>query len=86
MYMVHHSVTERERRSLTHGPLCPRSQVSMGVPAAGSDYGIDQGLYFSVPVVCYPDGEYRRIGGVSMTADVAAACEKSRVALAAAAK
>lgn len=55
--------------------------VSMGVPAVG-DYGMGEGFFFSVPVVCEP-GAYKRIGGVSMTAEVATALEASRTALAA---
>jgi len=54
--------------------------VSMGVPAVG-DYGMGSGLFFSVPVVCTP-GEYKRIGGVTLTPEVASALESSRVALA----
>jgi malate dehydrogenase len=54
--------------------------VSMGVPAAG-DYGLGEGLFFSVPVVC-EGGSYSRIGGVSMTPEVASALEASRTALA----
>jgi len=56
--------------------------VSMGVPAVG-DYGMGTGFFYSVPVVCSP-GEYKRVGGVTLTADVAAAMEASRVQLAAA--
>ena len=58
--------------------------VSMGVPAVG-DYGMGTGFFYSVPVVCTP-GDYKRIGGVTMTAEVAAAAEASRAELVAAAK
>ena len=58
--------------------------VSMGVPAVG-DYGMGEGFFFSVPCVCTP-GEYKRIGGVTMTAEVAGALEASRKALIAEAK
>jgi hypothetical protein len=54
--------------------------VSMGVPAVG-DFGMGSGFFFSVPVVCTP-GEYKRIGGVTLTPEVASALEASRVALA----
>lgn len=54
--------------------------VSMGVPAVG-DYGMGTGFFFSVPVVCTP-GEYKRIGGVTLTPEVASALESSRLALA----
>lgn len=53
--------------------------VSMGVPAVG-DYGMGSGFYYSVPVVCTP-GAYKRVGGVTLTTDVAAALESGRVAL-----
>jgi len=53
--------------------------VSMGVPATG-DYGLGSGIFFSVPVVCTP-GEFKRVGGVTLTPEVAAALEKSRVEL-----
>ena len=53
----------------------------MGVPAVG-DYGMGEGFFFSVPVVCEP-GEYKRVGGVTMTPEVAAVLESSRTALAA---
>jgi malate dehydrogenase len=55
--------------------------VSMGVPAVG-DYGMGEGFFYSVPVVCTP-GDYKRVGGVTMTAEVAGALEASRSALAA---
>ena len=58
--------------------------VSMGVPAAG-DYGMGEGFFFSVPCVCTP-GDYKRVGGVTMTSDVASALEASRQALIAEAK
>ena len=54
--------------------------VSMGVPATG-DYGMGEGFFYSVPVVCEP-GEYKRVGGVSLTPAVAAMMENERVALA----
>jgi len=54
--------------------------VSMGVPAVG-DFGMGSGFFFSVPVVCTP-GEYKRIGGVTLTPEVASVLEASRVALA----
>jgi len=53
--------------------------VSMGVPAVG-DYGMGSGLFYSVPVVCTP-GEYKRVGGVTLTPAVAEAMEKDRLAL-----
>ena len=53
--------------------------VSMGVPAVG-DYGMGEGFFFSVPVTCSP-GEYKRVGGVTLTPEVAAAMEASRTAL-----
>ena len=56
------------------------SWVSMGVPAVG-DYGMGEGFFYSVPCVCVP-GEYKRVGGVTMTAEVAAACEAERAKLA----
>ena len=52
----------------------------MGVPAVG-DYGMGEGFFYSVPCVCVP-GEYKRVGGVTMTAEVAAACEAERAKLA----
>ena len=54
--------------------------VSMGVPAVG-DYGLGEGLFFSVPVTCEA-GSYKRIGGVSMSPEVASTLEASRTALA----
>jgi len=54
--------------------------ASMGVPAVG-DYGMGEGFYFSVPCTCTP-GEYKRIGGVTMTPEVATALEADRVAVA----
>lgn len=56
--------------------------VSMGVPAVG-DYGTGEGIFYSVPVVCEP-GSYKRVGGVSLTPEVAEAMEKSRLDLLAA--
>ena len=53
--------------------------VSMGVPATG-DYGLGEGIIYSVPVVCEP-GSYKRVGGVSLTPEVASALEASRTAL-----
>jgi len=53
--------------------------VSMGVPAVG-DYGMGEGFFFSVPVVCSP-GAYKRVGGVTMTPEVADALEASRSSL-----
>jgi len=55
--------------------------VSMGVPAVG-DYGLGAGIFYSVPVVCTA-GEYKRVGGVTLTSEVATAMEASRVALSA---
>lgn len=55
--------------------------VSMGVPAVG-DYGMGTGFFYSVPVVCTP-GDFKRVGGVSLTPEVAAVLEKSRAELAA---
>ena len=43
------------------------------------------GFFYSVPVTCTP-GEYKRIGGVTITPDVAASLEKSRLALVSEAK
>lgn len=54
--------------------------ISMGVPAVG-DYGTGTGIFYSVPVVCEP-GVYKRVGGVSLTPEVAEAMEKSRLELA----
>lgn len=53
--------------------------VSMGVPAVG-DYGMGEGLFYSVPVVCTP-GAYKRVGGVSLTPEVADVMEKERQAI-----
>jgi len=53
--------------------------VSMGVPAVG-DYGMGEGFFFSVPCVCSP-GEYKRVGGVTLTPAVAEVMEKERAAL-----
>lgn len=53
--------------------------VSMGVPAVG-DYGMGSGFFYSVPVVCTP-GEYKRVGGVTLTPAVAEAMESERKAL-----
>jgi len=53
--------------------------VSMGVPAVG-DFGMGEGVFYSVPCVCTP-GEYKRIGGVTLTPAVAEAMEKERSAL-----
>ncbi len=50
--------------------------VSMGVPAV-DDFGMGTGFFYSVPCVCYP-GEYKRVGGVSLTPAVADAMEASR--------
>lgn len=58
--------------------------VSMGVPAVG-DFGTGTGIFYSVPVVCTA-GAYKRVGGVSITPESAAAMEKSRVALVSEAK
>ena len=58
--------------------------VSMGVPAVG-DYGMGKGFFFSVPVVCSP-GDYKRVGGVTISPEVAPALEASRKALSAEAK
>ena len=55
--------------------------VSMGVPAVG-DYGMGTGFFYSVPCVTY-EGTYKRVGGVSLTAEVAAAMEAQRVEIAA---
>ena len=49
---------------------------SMGVPAVG-DYGMGVGFFFSVPCVCSA-GKYKRIGGVTMTAEIASALEADR--------
>jgi len=38
--------------------------VSMGVPSDGS-YGVEAGIYYSVPVVCYP-GSFKRVGGLEI--------------------
>jgi len=57
--------------------------ISMGVPAVG-DFGTGEGIYYSVPVVCTP-GAYKRVGGITLTPEVAEAMEASRVALVAAA-
>jgi len=54
--------------------------VSMGVPAVG-DYGMGEGFFYSVPVICGPPGHFRRVGGVSLSPEVAAAMESSRTAL-----
>jgi hypothetical protein len=54
--------------------------VSMGVPATG-DYGMGEGFFYSVPVVCEP-GEFKRVGGVTLTPAVDAMMENERVALA----
>ena len=54
--------------------------MSMGVPATG-DYGMGEGFFYSVPVVCEP-GEFKRVGGVTLTPAVAAMMESERVALA----
>jgi len=53
--------------------------VSMGVPAVG-DYGMGEGIFYSVPVVCTP-GEYKRVGGVTLSPAVAEAMEAERTAL-----
>jgi malate dehydrogenase len=53
--------------------------VSMGVPAVG-DYGMGSGFFYSVPVVCTP-GEFKRVGGVTLTPAVAEVMEKDRLAL-----
>jgi len=52
----------------------------MGVPAVG-DYGMGEGFFYSVPVICGPPGHFRRVGGVSLSPEVAAAMESSRTAL-----
>ncbi|EOD03783.1 hypothetical protein EMIHUDRAFT_439403 [Emiliania huxleyi CCMP1516] len=54
--------------------------VSMGVPAVG-DFGTGTGVYYSVPVVCTP-GDYKRVGGITLSPPVAAAMEASRASLA----
>lgn len=56
--------------------------VSMGVPAVG-DFGTGTGVYYSVPVVCTP-GDYKRVGGITLSPPVAAAMEASRASLASA--
>jgi len=53
--------------------------VSMGVPAVG-DYGMGEGFFYSVPVVCEP-GAYKRVGGVTLTPEVATMMEKERQAI-----
>lgn len=53
--------------------------VSMGVPATG-DYGIGEGFFYSVPVVCTA-GDYKRVGGITLTPAVAEAMDKERVSL-----
>ncbi len=54
--------------------------ASMGVPAVG-DFGTGTGIFYSVPTVTFPGGSYKRVGGISLTADVAEAMEKSRLDL-----
>lgn len=53
--------------------------VSMGVPAVG-DYGMGTGFFFSVPVTCSP-GEYKRVGGITLSPEVASIMEGERTAL-----
>lgn len=53
--------------------------VSMGVPAA-DDFGMGTGFFYSVPCVCSP-GEYKRVGGISISPASAEAMEGSRAAL-----
>jgi len=53
--------------------------VSMGVPAVG-DFGMGEGFFYSVPVVCTP-GEYKRVGGVTLSPEVADVMEKERLSL-----
>jgi len=55
--------------------------VSMGVPAVG-DYGMGEGFFYSVPCVTTA-GSYKRVGGVTLTAEVASAMEASRAKLSA---
>lgn len=55
--------------------------VSMGVPATG-DFGLGEGIFYSVPVVCSAKG-YKRVGGLALSPEVAAAMEASRAKLAA---
>ena len=43
--------------------------------------GTGTGVYYSVPVVCTP-GDYKRVGGITLSPPVAAAMEASRASLA----
>lgn len=54
--------------------------VSMAVPAVG-DFGMGTGIFYSVPVVCYPGGVYKRVGGVSIDPASAEMMEKTRLEL-----
>lgn len=52
--------------------------VSMGVPAV-DDFNMGEGFFYSVPCVCHPGGDYKRVGGISISPDAATAMEKERV-------
>lgn len=52
---------------------------SMGVPANG-DYGLGEGLFYSVPVTCKA-GQYLRVGGIPISPELATSMEAQRVAL-----
>jgi len=54
--------------------------LSMGVPATG-DYGLGSGFFYSVPVTCAP-GEFKRVGGIPISPELATSMEAERAALA----
>jgi len=54
--------------------------VTMGVPSSDA-YGIGPGIWYGVPVVCYPGGDYKRVGGLSIDPYSAEMMEKTRLEL-----
>merc|ERR1712113_393832 len=47
----------------------PGEFTSMGVWSDGNDYGIEGGLFFSMPVQCYGRGRFRIMPGLRVSAE-----------------
>jgi len=54
--------------------------VSMGMPTVG-DYGMGEGLVYSVPVVCETKFKVKRVGGIPIGQELASAMESNRADL-----
>ena len=52
----------------------------MGVKTSG-EYGLGDGLFYSVPVTCSGGGPILRVGGIPISPALATAMEGQRVAL-----